>query len=269
MTAAQRRRRAARVAAGAALAGLLLVACQASGPAAPEAADDLSSRLDLLLGRHVHDGLVDYAALKADPDLGRCLDVARGAEPDQLASRSEKLSFWINAYNLAALEGVATAYPVRSVREIGQMGRFTFFRGLKVTLGGRECTLDTILHKILRPEFHEPRVHFAIVAASRGGPRLRSASFHGATLEEELDAAARAFMADPGRVRLDRGQGILYLSQIFDWFGEDFDRTAGSSAAYVARYFSAEDAAFVARGSIAIRYLDFDWSLNDGSAHAP
>ncbi|MBI3450882.1 MAG: DUF547 domain-containing protein [Acidobacteria bacterium] len=263
------RRRALWAPAAAALAAVLAAACQAPAPDAPEAASDLSSRLDILLGRHVHDGLVDYAALKADPDLGRCLDVARAAEPDQLASRSEKLSFWINAYNLAALEGVAAAYPVRSVREIGQMGRFTFFRGLKFRMGRREGTLDTILHKILRPDFHEPRVHFAIVAASLGGPRLRNTSFHGAALEEELDAAARAFMADPGRVRLDREQGILYLSQIFDWFGEDFDRSAGSRAAYVARYFSPEDAALVTRGSVAIRYLDFDWALNDSTAARP
>jgi hypothetical protein len=222
-----------------------------------------AAAFDALLERHVHDGLVDYASLKKDPGLTGCVRLFGEVDPALLPGRSERLAFWINAYNLFAMKGVADSYPVSSIREIGVLGRFTFFRGLRFRAGQRECTLDTIMHKILRPQFHEPRIHFAAVSASLGSPRLRSRAFHPDDLEGELDAAARAFVLDPSRVRLDGKQGVLYLSPIFDWFGEDFDRAAGSRLDFIRRYLPPSEAASLGGGVETIRYLDFDWRLND------
>jgi len=254
------------------LALLALPALQAG--CGPSAAPDSSfasvaggrssaAAFDALLGRHVRDGLVDYRSLKLDPDMPGCLKLFEDVDPAQLPGRSERLAFWINAYNLLAMKGVVDSYPVSSIREIGILGRLTFFRGLRFRAGRRECTLDTIMHKILRPEFHEARVHFAVVSASLGSPVLRSAAFHAEDLEDELEAAARSFILDPSRVRLDSRQGVLYLSPIFDWFGEDFDRAAGSRFEFIRRYLPPSEGALLGEKSETIRYLEFDWRLND------
>jgi len=234
----------------------------AGGPAA-DAGKWPTGPLDALLARHVAEGRVDYGSLKADAAFGACVASLASVDTSRLSGKAEKLAFWIDAYNLLVLKGVADAYPVKSIREIGVLGRPTFFRGLKFQVGGRERTLDTIEHKILRPEFHEPRIHFALTTASLGGPALKGSAFHAEKLEEELEAAARAFISDPTKVRLDRSEGVLLVSPIFDWFGEDFDRAAGNRIDFIRRYLGEADAAFVARGDVSLRYLDFDWTLND------
>jgi hypothetical protein len=252
-------------------AAIWQIACGAGSPPAAPAENAVSSRystapLDALLERHVHGGLVDYGALRRDPGLASCVKGLEDADLGQLSGRSEKLAFWINAYNLLALKEVADTYPLRSIRDIGGQGRLTFFRGIHFHVGGRDCTLDTIEHKILRPGFHEPRIHFALVSASMGSPRLRSAAFHADTLEAELQEAAREFISDPARVSLDRVQGVLHLSPIFEWSGEDFDRSAGNRLDYVRRYLPPSDAEFLSRGGVTIHYLDYDWDLNDRRA---
>jgi len=245
----------------------------ATGPDAPAApiagGRSSAAAFDALLRRNVRDGLVDYGSLKKDPGLASCLELFGEIDPARLPGRSERLAFWINAYNLLAMKGVVDSYPVSSIREIGVLGRFTFFRGLKFRAGQRDCTLDTIMHKILRPQFHEPRVHFAVVSASRGSPRIRSAAFHPDDLEDELDAAARSFILDPSKVRFDGEQGVLYLSPIFDWFGEDFDRAAGSRLEFIRRYLPQSEAGSMRSGAETVRYLDFDWRLNDSSPEPP
>jgi hypothetical protein len=242
--------RAAALLAAAALAG--------SGAAAPFSHD----LLDGLLGRHVRDGLVDYAALKQDPGLRAYMDLLAAARPDDLPGRAGRLAFWINAYNACVLKGVADHHPIRSVRDLGLLGRFTFFKGLEFSVAGRDLTLDAIEHGILRAEFGDARIHFALVCASLGCPRLRSSAFHAERIEEELEAAARAFVRDPAKVRLDRAARTLHLSAIFDWYAADFEKEAGSVLAYVRRYLPPEDAAAAGEAGIRIVHDPYDWALN-------
>jgi len=261
-----------RTAAGGAipLAIALLLVCHCGPTPSPTAGSESETPggwnpacLDQLLMHHVRAGLVDYAALRSDPGLEECSKMLASTDVERMQGRSERLAFWINAYNLLALKGVADAYPVRSIREIGVLGRSTFFRGLRFRVGSRERTLDTIEHKILRSGFHEARIHFALASASRGGPRLRSSIYHAETLDSELDDAAREFISDPAKVRLDREAAVLYLSPVFDWFAEDFERAAGSREEFVRRFLPEADAELPGRRAVSVRYLDFDWALND------
>jgi hypothetical protein len=55
----------------------------------------------------------------------------------------------------------------------------------------------------------------------------------------------------------------LYLSKIFDWFRADFETEAASVQAYVAQYM---DNPRVTEPDVNVKYLDYDWSLNDQTA---
>ena len=131
-------------------------------------------------------------------------------------------------------------------------------------MAGEERTLDEIEKEILLEEpLADPRIHFALVCASRGCPRLRPEPYRAERLDTQLDFQARTYLHSPAGSRLDRDERTLHLSRIFDWYEDDFERTAGSVRAYVARYLtgSARDAAL--DESYEIEHLEYDWSLND------
>ena len=91
---------------------------------------------------------------------------------------------------------------------------------------------------------------------------LREEAYAAPRLEQQLEEQARRFLADRSRNRLREGR--LEVSKIFDWFKEDFE----PREAYLARYADvlAEEGKgreAIAAGKARIRFLDYDWSLND------
>jgi hypothetical protein len=202
---------------------------------------------------------VDYAGLRADADRAAALAALAACRPEALVTRAEQLAFWINAYNLLALDLVAQAWPVASIRDLGSLLRPVWKREAGQA-GGRARSLDEIEHAILRP-LGEPRIHGAIVCASRSCPPLAREPYTPEGLDAQLDASLRRWLADPRKgARLDAAGGTLWLSPVFDWFEEDF-AAAGGAVAFVRPYMpEAVRAALPAAPRL--RFLDYDWSVN-------
>jgi hypothetical protein len=222
-----------------------------------------------VLSRYVHDGVVDYAGLQRsglpalDGYLRSLESVCRG-HYDRW-TREQRLAFWINSYNAYTVKLILDHYPLKSIREIGLLPGAAFrerFIPLQ-SLRDKVLSLNDIEHEILRKELGEPRIHFAIVCASKSCPALRSEAYRAKTLDEQLTLAARNFVSDPSKNRFDVGARTLRLSSIFDWFREDFERSAQTLPAFVARYAEpAQGRALSSGGEVRIEFLDYDWSLN-------
>jgi len=221
-----------------------------------------------LLGEHTREVAdiagtrVDYAALRgaAAADWRRLVaSLAEGPAAD--APRAERLAFWINAYNVLAIDMVVRNAPRRSIRDIGSPLRSVWKRPAGLA-AGRRVTLHEIEHDILRP-MGEPRIHAAIVCASLSCPPLLRAPYRADSLAAQLDASVRRWLADPRKgMRLARAQGVLHLSVIFRWFREDFE-SAGGALAFAQRFAPGETAEWLAaHPPPRIRWLDYDWSLN-------
>lgn len=183
-----------------------------------------------VLSRYVKDGFVDYAGLKkaGEADLRSDLDALESVCRDhyQAWSREQQLAYWINAYNAYTVWLILDHYPLPSIRKIGLIPRAAFrqhFIRLE-RLRGRALSLNDIEHEILRKEFAEPRIHFAIVCASKGCPVLRSEASPAADLEGQLEEAARNFVRDTAKNRFESSTRTLHLSPIFQWFRADFER---------------------------------------------
>lgn len=235
--------------------------------------------LDRLLGRFVDArGWVDYAGIKAEPaDLRLILKRLREASPESHPSmfpgREDRLAYWINAYNALVIAGVVNAYPETSVRNIHQQpGFFKVFH----VVGGKSRSLDDIEHNIVRKEFGDPRIHAALNCGAASCPRLRPEVYRPDRLEKQLDAAVREFIRDPQHVRVDRDNGTLILSKILDWFGSDFTdwyqrehRVKGVRITdYLNIHLAEEDRVYLqSHPQITIRYLPYDWTLNDRALH--
>ena len=216
--------------------------------------------------KYVRDGDVDYQGLAGEGRASfdaylRSLQAASAFEPTW--SRDERMAFWINAYNAFTIRLVLDHYPLKSIRSIGLLPGAAFRKKfIPLGKGGEEISLDTIEHEILRAQFQDARIHFAIVCASKSCPALRSEAYRARDLPHQLDDAARGFLADPSKNRLDVASGTLQLSPIFKWFREDFERDAGSLEAFVARHASPADAERIGATKTRLVFLDYDWSLN-------
>ena len=210
-----------------------------------------------VLKKFVDNGKVDYAALKNSPHpLDSYLTMAAELDSEMLNSlpRNEKIAFYINVYNALTLKVIEYYYPVKSIKDIpGAWDK------LKFKVAGRGLTLNQIEHEIIRKEFEEPRIHFALVCASKSCPELSSEPFSGKDLDEQLDREARKFINDKAKVRLDKHNEVLYISPIFKWFEKDF----GDIIKFISKYLPEDDAGFIVETKPKIKYLNYDWSLNE------
>jgi len=209
---------------------------------------------DALLNAHVKNGHVDYPAFQDAPGLKAY--VAELAKPVKLESRAEQIAYHINAYNALAIQGILDGLSPSSF-----LGRQRYFKLQEWPVAGRKISLHDIEHVVLRP-LGDPRIHFAIICASKSCPFLRSEAFTAAKLDAQLDAQARQFVNDPTRNRFDKATKTAHLSEIFKWFDEDF-RGAGSVQKYVAKYVDdAEVAKALASDGFRVEWISYDWSLN-------
>lgn len=204
---------------------------------------------------------VDYAGLRGSEDWTALVRSLRESDPGRLGSRNEKLTFWINAYNVLAIDVVRRHYPVDSIRSIGSFIS-PVWKKEAGEIRGRAYTLHEIEHEILRP-MGEPRIHGAIVCASLSCPPLRREPYRAAELDAQLEDNVRRWLADPRKgARIDRATKTLTLSPILDWFEEDF---AGGVVPFVQAHVPADEAAWIRsqEKALRIRHFDYDWSLND------
>jgi hypothetical protein len=214
--------------------------------------------LNDVLQTSVKDGVVNYPEIQSDQRFGAYLALLDRVNPLALSTERDRLAFWINAYNAFAIQGILDGYSPKPY-----IGWYRFFKSRTYGIGGVRLNLSDLEHEILRKQFHEPRIHFAIVCASSSCPKLPSRAYSATQLDEQLDQAARTFINDPTRNRFDRRQRIAYLSKIFDWFEGDFSTNGGSVLNFVARYVHDTNLAReLTPGGFRIAYLEYDWSLN-------
>lgn len=246
--------------------GLVLIAAPLAGQTTNGRREAYASYAQLL-SRYVEDGRVDYARWQADDPAAwrQVLEWLDATDPAGWPIDDQR-AFWINAYNARVIAGVLERYPVSSVRDIGFLGGRIrgFFGRQEHPVAGRRWTLDEIEQEVLLGStLWDARIHWALSCASLSCPRLRAEPYRGDELDKQLDFQARAFLNSPDGHRLDRDEGTLHLTRIFDWYSEDFERAAGSVREYAARYLTGAAEAAAGDPSIEIAYLDYDWGLNE------
>jgi Protein of unknown function, DUF547 len=177
-------------------------------------------------------------------------------------NRAEQLAYWINLYNAMTVELVLEYYPIKSIRDIDiSPGWFAFGPWDKdlLTIEGQRLSLNDIEHRILRPIWNDPRLHYALNCASLGCPNLAPVAFTAENADQLLEQGARDFIN--GRAVTLTG-GRLIVSSIYDWFIEDFGGSETGVLDHLRKYAAPPLAAELA----ARRKIDgevYDWRLND------
>lgn len=268
------------------LGGLLVAAAPCTAGAAPrpdpwprwQASDETSSASvdhapwDRFLARHLaagEDGINRVAYRRVLPAEREALGVylaALAGLPVTTYRRAEQRAYWINLYNALTVRVVLDHYPVASIRDIALSGGL-FSRGpwrKKLTrIEGEDVALDDIEHRILRPFWRDPRVHYALNCAALGCPNLQPRAFTAATAEAMLEDAARGYVNHPRGAQIVDGR--LHVSSIYVWYKEDFGGDDQGVIAHLRRY-AAPPLAAALSSQTSIAGDSYDWSLNDAAA---
>ncbi len=237
--------------------------CQGASTLGAEGSQPPSHQVwNQLLQQHVSKtGEVSYKGfIKDKAKLQKYLDTISNNPPDKKTwSEAEQLAYWINAYNAYTVKLIIDHYPLKSIQDLHPTlkipGVNTVWHKKFFKIGGQPASLDEIEHKILRKQFDEPRIHFAINCASFSCPPLLNEAFVANKLDKQLNEMARAFINDPKRNKLTSGR--VEVSQIFNWFKGDFTKN-GSLIDYLNKYSSTK-----IKPNAEVDYMKYDWSLNE------
>jgi hypothetical protein len=132
-------------------------------------------------------------------------------------------------------------------------------------------SLDDIEHNMIRVWFERPRIHAAVVCAAVSCPPLRNEAFVADKLDQQLDDQMRQFLSDDQSNTIKLRDNRVELSSIFKWYAEDFEKgQQGFNSLYdlikVYQTDIADDPQqliWLQKQDFKIRYLDYDWRLND------
>ncbi len=217
---------------------------------------------DELLQTHVDkNGLVDYKGLSQDRDkLTSYLSLLENNAPKSSWTYNQKLAYWINAYNAFTLELILKYYPISSIKDIGSAIKIPFVNtpwDIKfINIGDKELDLNNIEHGIIRKEFDEPRIHFALVCAAISCPKLQNSAYLPEKLNAQLEKAAKEFLSDPAKNEI-KSADEAELSKLFNWYGGDFKKKT-SLIGYLNKYAPTQ-----LDSDADIKWKDYDWALNE------
>ena len=214
-----------------------------------------------LLKKYVdEDGLVNYKGIIADStELNSYLDLLSANHPNaENWSENERLAFWINAYNAFTIRLIIRNYPVNSIKDIA--GGIPFVNtpwDIKfIKIEGQEYDLNNIEHGIIRKEFNEPRIHFALVCAAMSCPKLRNEAYDPSKLQSQLEDQTRSFINNPSKNEIAKDK--IKISKILKWYWSDFSDVADNRISFINQYSKVK-----VEENADVDFMDYNWALNE------
>ena len=215
-----------------------------------------------LLQKHVdQEGNVNYDGflLERKKLESYLILLSKNAPNDELWSDQDQLAYWINAYNAFTIELILRNYPLSSIKNIGSSIQIPFINSpwdiQFIEINGEKYDLNNIEHNILRKNYNEPRIHFAINCASESCPQLRNKAYVSEKIEMQLEEQARYFINDDSKNSISKD--TITISKIFSWFSGDFEKN-GSLITFLNQYSDT-----IINDNATITYKTYNWDLNN------
>ncbi len=209
--------------------------------------EDFYNKTDAFMNDFATNDLVQYKRIKENPiQLNELIKAINEFYPE--GDDTGLKAFYINAYNLLVIKQIVDLYPIASPNDVPG-----FFNETKFQIGPKNVTLNELENDILRKEFKDPRLHFALVCGALGCPPIGDFAYRPNNLDKQLDVQTKKALNSNFIYEKD---GKIQLSQIFNWYKEDF----GSKEEMLAFINSYRDVAF---SSKSINHYPYDWRLND------
>ncbi len=196
-----------------------------------------------LEGTRVMFGFLDTDVIASFTEYRKDLEATANIVDIQSLSRNEQLAYWINLHNVAMVEQIANAWPVRQPRDIKIDGvplddaRFISVEGIK--LSPRD-----IREKIVYRYWKDPVVMYGFWRGEIGGPSLQKEAFNADNVARLLIRGAGDFV-NSLRGSQEMG-GRLQVSELYreaaPFFFPDFENDV---RAHLARFADEKTAALL------------------------
>ena len=224
--------------------------------------DHSHKNLNLVLKTYVRNGNVNYSDLKSNPyTLNQYIKETSSISKNNFENwtRDQQLAYLINLYNAITLKLIIDNYPLKSIKDIDSPWNIKIVR-----LFGESVTLNQLEHEVIRKNYNEPRIHFALVCAAKGCPILINETYLPVKLNIQLEEQTKEFLLDKNRNSFDLENGEITISPIFDWFKLDFKKSSNSVIGFIKPYLGEELSSNIpSKEKLSIKYSFYDWSLND------
>jgi Protein of unknown function, DUF547 len=209
-------------------------------------------KLNTFLGKYVTGaGNVNYASIKSNKaELEEILKEYESTNPASDWTNAQKLTYWINAYNIYTIKLIVDNYPTTSITSITAKPWHKSF----IKLNGKTYSLNQIENDIIRKQFNEPRVHFALNCASKSCPILLNKAYLPATVYTQMTAQTKRFLNDTSKNTF--GAKEVKISKIFEWYVEDFTKGGSTVIDFINKYRTEQ------LTNQKILYSDYSWDLN-------
>lgn len=245
-------------------------------PAYPEGKPFDHSELHQVLSQYVNEaGAVDYEGIKKNPtSLDLYLSQLDLIDPLTISSwpREEVLALWLNAFHAGVIKMIVDHYPVKTIQDIPSVWDQTFVR-----IGGLSYALNAIRQGSLIGTFRDEKIHTALACSAKSCPRMPQEAYTGPRVEGQLFLATRNFVNQKDYVDINPAKKSVHVSKIFYWYGKDFQLDFGTVEnqknfspeeyavlSFISHYLEDVDAVrFLEEGEYKVKYLPFDWSLNE------
>lgn len=195
-------------------------------------------------------GKVNYAGIKSNvSELDEYIKLLQDNPASSDWSRNARLAYWINAYNAFTIKLIVNNYPLNSIMDLD--GGKPWDKSW-ISIGDKTYSLNDIEHKIIRPKFGDPRIHFAVNCAAKSCPPIANKAYTETNVSSLLEQRAKQFINDATYNNIENGN--VNISKIFDWYGEDF----GDLIGYLNKYLEIKVDA-----TATVSFLEYNWNLNN------
>ena len=204
-------------------------------------------------------GRIDFAGLARKPKRLRTYVSYIGYHaphnrPDLFPSPDSRLAYYLNSYNALAMYGVVKLEIEDGFESL--LDRADFFKLTRYVVGKKWISLLDYENKIIRP-LGDPRIHFALNCMVAGCPRLPQVPFQAKHLNRQLENASYEFLNHPRNVRVNKKKEVVYLSEILDFYTDDFLDEEQTLITYINRYRKTPVPEYYD-----IEFIPYDWTLN-------
>ncbi len=199
-------------------------------------------------------GWVNYNQFANNKEqLNTYINYLANTTPKATWSKNATKAFWINAYNAYTVKLILDNYPLTSILDIKKNGKNAWEIPF-AKVGGKTYTLNHIEHTILRKQYKDPRIHVGVNCASISCPALPGEAFTEKNIESLLNKGIKSFIND--KVRNTLSSSKAELSQIFNWFKDDFTQSS-DLITFINQY-----SAVKISKDASITYKEYNWNLN-------
>jgi hypothetical protein len=207
------------------------------------------------------EGQTDFAALAGQKEallvyVDFVATVSPQSHPLLFPTPADVLAYHINTYNALAMYGVIDEELPANFDSFFK--RLSFFKLRDIRIGGKSTSLYDYENDVIR-SLNEPRIHFALNCMVKDCPRLPMVPFDAAELDAQLSELTWQFFNKEKHLRIDSENKIVYVSEILDFYTEDFVVSGDQQdlLAYINRY---QKVAIPA--DYQVEFIDYDWTIN-------